>query len=138
MTQDRASGAAGNRYGREMAALVARLLGTHLTSFRSNEADFGGRRVVIKCAAPKTDQVGVVTTMLDRVDFILGAFEEEDGSIKVWALPTETFKTKMEESRSASHRPGTLMKVRNRAFLQQNDLVGSFSRTEVSAARRAR
>jgi hypothetical protein len=136
MPQDRESGAAGNRYGREMAAIIADLLGTRLSGRVSNEAVFEGRAVVIKCAAPKTDQVGVPTGMLARLDAILGVFEQEDGSVVIWELPVGNYRARMEESRSASHAPGSLMKVRNKVFRSEGVLLKCFSRAEVSAARK--
>lgn len=91
MPQSQISGAAANDFGRKTASLVAVALGTKLASARSNEAQFHGRRVVIKCARYKTTSVGVTYKMQKSLDEVLGAFEVEPGEYKVFELPIATF-----------------------------------------------
>ena len=57
MSQDQASGAAGNAFGREMAPRIANAIGAVMLGSRSNEATYGANRIVIKCAAPNTSRV---------------------------------------------------------------------------------
>lgn len=52
----------------------------------SNEALLNGQHVVIKCAAPATDSVGVTYQMLERLDAVIGAFQLDDGSFELWSL----------------------------------------------------
>jgi len=137
MGQDRESGAEGNRYGRETGAAVATLLGAKRLTKRSNESMLNGERVAIKCAAPKTDQVGVLTDMLGRVDAVLGCFEGDDGCVEVWRLTRTDYQSRMEASRSASHKPGSLMKARNKLFREKGRLVAAFTAAEVAGARAA-
>ena len=57
MTQDRSSGAAADRWGRETARQIASEIGATMLSHRSNEALLSGQKVVIKCAAPATTKL---------------------------------------------------------------------------------
>jgi hypothetical protein len=66
--QDRASGAAADKWGRETASALAQKLGATQFSGSSNECRLDGDRVVIKCAAAANDSVGVTFKMLDRLD----------------------------------------------------------------------
>ena len=80
MPQDQETGAAGDAFGRETAPLIAQAIGATMRGGASNEADFNGQRVVIKCARQKTQSVGVTYQMLERLDAIVAAFELDDGS----------------------------------------------------------
>jgi hypothetical protein len=91
MSQDQSSGAAGNAFGRETAPLIARAIGATMLGSQSNEASHNGARVVIKCAAAKTNSVGVTYRMLERLHSVLGAFEQPDGTFKVFALSAAAF-----------------------------------------------
>ncbi len=94
MPQDRASGAEGNRYGRECGEQIARLLGAQKihANASSNECLLDGKTVVIKCSRAETlQQVGVYSKMLARLDAVVGAFENADGSYDVFLLPAKDY-----------------------------------------------
>jgi hypothetical protein len=98
MPQDRDTGAAGNTYGRDCGEMIAKLLGATKvkTGRSSNECHLNGKRVVIKCSrSKKPQQVGVYCEMFERIDAVIGAFENPDGSYHVYQLPLESFKEKM-------------------------------------------
>ena len=88
MTQDSKSGAEASRWGRETARKIAAAIGASTPTSTSNECLFEGRRVVIKCAAPKTSSVGVTYLMLERISEVIGAFQLEGAIFDVWSLPT--------------------------------------------------
>lgn len=100
MTQDRASGAAANKWGRETARKIASEIGAKMEGRTSNEARLEGKRTVIKCAASATDSVGVTFKMLDRLDSIIAAFQLDDGSFELWSLSPEKFREGMRDTRS--------------------------------------
>jgi hypothetical protein len=56
MTQDRASGAAADKWGRETARKIASKIGAVMKGRTSNEAQLDGETIVIKCAASATEQ----------------------------------------------------------------------------------
>ena len=123
MSQDQESGAAGNTFGRETAPLIARALGAAMLGPSSNEATYKGNRVVIKCAAQKTNSVGVTYQMLERIHSVLGAFEQSDGSYSVFALPVEAFKESMRDTRSQGASSGKVALVTRGTFERQGSLV---------------
>lgn len=103
MTQDRASGAAAGKWGRETARALARQLGaTAPVGNNSNECLLDGKRVVIKCAKPATSSVGVTFHMLKKLDAVAGAFQRDDGAFAIWLLTAALFKDHMRDTRSRS------------------------------------
>jgi hypothetical protein len=115
--QDRESGAAGDRFGRKTAPLVAARIGaTMLGRGRDNTADYEGKRAVIKAARQRTTSVGVTYSMLDNLDVIVGAFEEESGEFTIYALDAAFYRDHMRPSRSLSHRKNKVGKVSRRLF----------------------
>lgn len=124
MAQNRESGAAASEWGHATARLIAVQLGTALTSKRSNECLLSGKRTVIKCAHSSTQSVGVTYKMLERLDQILGAFEEEDGSLRLVLLGPEKFKANLRPSRSSSSRDRVGL-VSRRVFDQLGSVLGT-------------
>lgn len=116
MTQDRASGAAANKWGRATARAIAAEIGAIMKGLSSNEAVFDGRTVVIKCAATSTDSVGVTFKMLDQLDSIIGAFQRDDGSFELWSLSPEKFREAMRHTSSRGAAAGKVGIVRRSAF----------------------
>jgi hypothetical protein len=102
MTQDRASGAAAREWGIKTARALAEKLGATRPTGSSNECRLEGSRVVIKCAAPATDSVGVTFSMLDRLDAVVGAFQRDDGAFELWSMAPAVFKRHMRDTRSKS------------------------------------
>jgi hypothetical protein len=98
MPQDKVTGAAGNHYGRDCGEMIETLLGaTKVKSGRSsNECQLNGKRVIVKCSrSKKPQQVGVYSHMFDRLDAVIGAFENPDGSYHIYKLSLEVFKQRM-------------------------------------------
>jgi hypothetical protein len=100
MAQDRASGAAAAEWGKRTARALAEKLGATKPTGNSNECLLEGSRVVIKCAGPATQSVGVTFSMLDRLDAVVGAFQRDDGAFEVWSLAPAVFKQYMRDTRS--------------------------------------
>ena len=116
MTQDRASGAAADTWGRKTAKAIAQKLGATGLNPKSNECLLEGSRVVIKGAAPATDSVGVTYKMLDRLDAIVGAFQRDDGAFELWSLASSVFKEHMRDTRSRGASAGKVGLVRKEVF----------------------
>ena len=116
MVQNRESGAAGNKYGHIMGEKVAKFLGTKLLSKTSNEIILHGQRIVIKSAREKTPEIGLSTNMLERVQCIIAAIENEDGSYTLYRVETHWYKEKMTQSRSKSDVKGKIKKVSCKAI----------------------
>jgi hypothetical protein len=123
MTQDRASGAAANEWGRVTARAIASKIGAVMKGRTSNEATLNGEKVVIKCAASATDSVGVTFRMLDRLDSIIGAFQLDDKSFELWSLSPETFHQEMRDTRSKGSAAGKVGIVRRDVFEKSGRLL---------------
>lgn len=116
MTQDQASGAAANEWGRTTARAIASKIGAVMKGRTSNEATPDGKNVVIKCAASATDSVGVTFKMLDRLDSVIGAFQLDDESFELWSLSPEKCRQEMRDTRSRGSAAGKVGIVRKDSF----------------------
>jgi hypothetical protein len=123
MPQDRGSGAAANEWGRDTARRIATKIGATMKSRASNEATYEGRRVVIKCAATKTNSVGVTYKMLPTLDCVIGAFQIDDGSFELWKLKPTDFSNAMRETRSRGTAAGKVGIVSRDAFQERGEFV---------------
>lgn len=92
MTQDRVTGAAANQFGKDAAVKIAKLLGAKITSGRSNEVLYDGKRAVIKSAHLGNIYIGVTLKMLEQIDLIIAAFETLDGDYDLYTLKPDIFK----------------------------------------------
>ena len=119
MTQDRDSGAGGDAFGRQTAPPIARAIGAVMNELTSNRATFEGLRSVIKCAGQRTTSVGVTYKMLDDLDTIIGAFEQESGLFDVRVLPVAIFRANVRPTRSRGPSAGKVGLVSRRVFLNQ-------------------
>jgi hypothetical protein len=124
MPQDRNSGAAANRWGRETARQIASRIGATMQSRASNEALLDGQKVVIKCAAPATDSVGVTYKMLEKLDAVIGAFQLDDGSFDLWSVSPKQFVSAMRETRSRGPSAGKVAIVRRSVFIDYGTPLG--------------
>src|SRR5438045_1686780 len=96
MPQTRKTGAAGNDYGRDCGEMIANLLGAQKirTGRSSNECLLNGNRVIIKCARSKRpQQVGVYAHMFDRLDAVIGAFKNADGSYHIYEMSLDKLRS---------------------------------------------
>ena len=119
MPQDQETGAAGDAFGRLTAPLIAQAIGATMHGNTSNEADFDGQRVVIKCARQKTQRVGVTYLMLEHLDAIIAAFERSDGAFEVISLPAEAFRQRMTETQSRGASAGAVANVSKKVFINE-------------------
>ena len=122
MPQDRISGRVADEWGRDTARQIASRIGATLKRPASNEATLDGKRVVIKCAAPNTDSVGVTYRMLENLDSIMGAFQLEDGSFELWELSPAHFRSGMRPTRSRGAAAGKVGLVRRDTFVKHGKL----------------
>ena len=132
MSQNQATGAAGNSFGRETAPRIAAAIGATMLGRTSNEALLNGHRVVIKSARSRTQSVGVTYLMLERLKSIIGAFQGEDGAFEVFALPADEFRAHMTETRSTGAAAGKVGIVAKRVFLAEGKLIAKVPMRESS------
>jgi hypothetical protein len=125
MPQDRDSGAAASKWGHETAKKIAKAIGATIPSHGSNECMLDGDRIVIKCARPDTNQVGVTYNMLPRLKYVLGAFERADGSFDLYALDPASYGLNERETRSRGPSAGRVGKVRRKVFEESGKYRGS-------------
>lgn len=124
MVQNQATGAAANLWGRETARKVASELGAKMVSNGSNECLIQNNRAVIKCAKLETDSVGVTYKMLERLDFIIGAFQKDKGQFELFKLPTSVFNSNMRATASQGSAKGKVGIVRKAVFDTQGVSMG--------------
>lgn len=123
MTQDSESGARASRWGRETARKIAAAIGASAPTGNSNECLLDGSRVVIKCAAPKTDSVGVTYLMLGRISEIIGAFQIDGATFDVWALPAAVARAAMRPTASRGASAGKVGIVSRETFFEKGRKV---------------
>ena len=111
MTQTKDSGSEANKFGRANAVKVSNFLETSLISKISNEIEFEGDLYVIKSTRRGNNSIGVTKTMLERLNGIIGAFENENGEYELHKLKLEDFFGSKNDSRSLSHKTKTGSKV---------------------------
>jgi hypothetical protein len=124
MSQDRRSGAAANKWGRLTARKIATKIGAAMLGSNSNEARFRRKRVVIKCANPATRSIGVMFSMLSRLDTVIAAFQLSDGSFELWCLAISVFRSEMSETRSRGDSAGKVGQVRRSVFVNRGKHLG--------------
>jgi hypothetical protein len=124
MSQDRKSGAKASQWGRDTAKRIAASIGATAPSGVSNECMYQRHPVVIKSAALKTNSVGVTYRMLDRIDFVVGAFQLADGAFEVRSLPAADFRSAMRPTRSRGAAAGKVGIVRLDAFYEKGQRIG--------------
>jgi len=124
MPQNRETGAEGNRFGREYGERIAAALGAELLKSGSNECILDHKRVSLHCASVRTTSVGVLYDMLERVDAVSAAFQQDDGSFQVFQLTPHQYKENMRQtgSRGASARKVGL--VTRAVFAREGKQVG--------------
>jgi len=127
MTQDRDSGAEANRYGREMARVIANRLGTSCPDKNSNECVYKGKRVVIKCAHARTQDIGVSYRMLERIDEIIAAFEQDSGAYRLYCLTPAQFRKNMRPTASKGPAAGRVGLVRKSVFLETRQFLAAIN-----------
>lgn len=124
MPQDRQSGVAASRYGHKCARLIAKAIGAQMVGKKSNECIWNGQRVLIKSGHCKTRSVGVLYHMIERIEAVLGAFEDDDGSYRIMQLPVARCAASMEPTRSHGPSHDRVGIIRRKVFEDEGRLVG--------------
>ena len=123
MPQDHDTGAAGDAFGRETAPRIAQAIGATMLGTASNEAILDGRPIVIKSARAQTPSVGVTHQMLERLEFVIGAFQRDDGAFEVISLPADVYRARMTETRSRGASAGGVGIVAKSVFIAEGRLI---------------
>ncbi|MFX1487297.1 MAG: hypothetical protein ACFFBS_09435 [Promethearchaeota archaeon] len=123
--QNRESGARANKYGREYAKIIAAKIGAKSISETSNEFVLQGRKITIRCARHSTNNLGVTYSMLERVDVIYAALEQENGKYDLYEIKPSIFKRNMRETRSRGRSAGKVGLVRKSVFVSKGNFVCS-------------
>ncbi len=123
MPQDRESGAKANKFGREYGGKIIDALGAKKVKAGSNECVLNGKLVSLHCAHRNTDSVGVTRLCLKRLDAVLGAFEQEDGSFRVLQLPASQYTKNSKPTLSRGPSAGRVVLVKRAVFEKEGTLV---------------
>lgn len=114
--QNQKTGAAANKYGREMAIKIMKALETKPIDKNTNECILNGKRVAIKCSRKYTKCIGVSYKMLERLDGIIGAFEKDVNLYELYQLSPKTFSENMRETKSKGPAAGRVGLVVQKVF----------------------
>lgn len=136
MGQDRETGAAGNAYGHRMGKAIATLMQLDRLSDRSNEVRWRDGTAVIKCCGPRTTSFGLTRKMLDRIDAILVACEDNRGNVEIIELSVDRFRQSMIDSCSSSAAGGRVKQVRRSLAYQNGSRLCVLKASELFAASR--
>ena len=123
MQKDHDSGTAGNAFGRETAPRIAQAIGATLLGTTNKEAILDGRRVVIKSARPQTPSVGVTYQMLERLEFVIGAFQCDAGTFEVVSLPADVYRARLTGTRNRGVSAGGMGIVTKMVFIAEGQPV---------------
>ncbi len=126
MPQDAESGQKARAYGLETAGRIGEQLGAERVSPSANEFIWKGRRVTIRCARHSTQDVGASYAMLDRVDSVIAALEQQNGSYHLFELSADVFLSPSRDSKNQ----GRIALVRRRVFEAQGTFVAAIDLTE--------
>ena len=85
--QSKESGARANAWGRETADKIAEQLGATKINPNANEYQLDDQKVTIRCARSTTNTVGVTYKMLERIDTVIAALENDKGQFELFAIP---------------------------------------------------
>ena len=125
MGQNQITGAAGDKYGREMARIVAKLLKTELLSNKSNEILLDEGLFVIKSARRKTTSIGITVKMLERLQGIIIAFENDDMGYTLYKVNLkETPPLQMVSSQSNSQKKNKVIKISRKTVQKYGGIIG--------------
>jgi hypothetical protein len=127
MPQDREGGLRAARYGKENARRIATAIGAKMLGTKSNECLWNNQRVLIKSGHRKTGSIGVVYDMAERIEAVLGAFQDADESYRVIRLPIERCMAIMEANPTRSHGPsaGRVGMIPRRVFEDEGQLIAT-------------
>jgi predicted DNA binding CopG/RHH family protein len=125
MPQDRESGARANKYGRETAQKIAEKVGAKSISKTSNEFELQDRKITIRCARHSTNSLGVTYKMMERIDYIFAALEQENGEYEIYEFNPLIFEKNMRETKSKGAAAGKVGLVRKIVFVNEGKYLRS-------------
>jgi hypothetical protein len=96
-----------------------------MTRRGTNEATLDGKRIVIKCARPRTQSVGVSYQMLRTLEAVLGAFQRDDGAFDVFSLCARIYRQHMTDTRSKGPAAGRVGIVTKNVFTAEGESIGT-------------
>ncbi len=123
-SQDRASGAAANRWGHATSRKIANILGARETSTTSNDFELDGLPVTIRCARIGNNQVGLYDTVRDRVAFIIAAFQQREGHFELYRLTPELWAKNCNDVAASNPNHGRLTMSNRSRFRQFGESLG--------------
>jgi hypothetical protein len=124
MPQNQENGAEASEFGHKTAALIAGKIGADKLTSNSNEFKWNGKRVTIRIARQRNNQVGVLYAMLNRVEAVIGAFEITPNEYELMALPPDAFKKNLRDSATGKGRVGL---VRKKVFVEKGSFLAKVS-----------
>ena len=119
MSQDRESGVRADKYGRETAKRIAEIISATSISKTSNEFLHKNIKITIRCAHNKTNDIGVSYKMLDRIDAVIAALEQDNEEYKLYEISPQSFKQNMRETKSKGASAGKVGLVRKIVFMNK-------------------
>lgn len=123
--QNQKTGSAANKYGRETAVKIMQALGTIPLDKNTNECILNGKRIAIKCSRKYTRCIGVSYIMLERLHYVIGAFEKDDNIYDLYQLSPKIFNDNMRETRSKGPAAGRVGLVDQKVFEEQGKFMQS-------------
>lgn len=127
MPQDRESGARADKYGRETAKKIAERISAISISETSNEFLHKNRKITIRCAHNKTNDIGVSYKMLERIDAVIAAFEQDNEEYKLYEISPQSFKQYMRETKSKGASAGKVGLVRKNVFMNEGNFISTIT-----------
>ena len=125
MPQDKESGAKAFQYGFETARMIGERIGVVPTSNTSNEFWYNDRPVAIRCARKQTTSVGMSYKMLESVESIIGAFEQDNGRCELYVITPTQYRDNMTETKSKGDSAGKVGKVNRSYFIKEGVFIGT-------------
>lgn len=119
MPQNAKSGARANKYGLDTSRLIAKQIGALSLKKNSNEFSFEGRLITIRCAHKKNAQVGVLYSMLDKVDSVIAALEVKKNVYDLYEMTPSLYKIHIRDSK----KQGRLGLVRKLVFEKEGKIL---------------
>jgi hypothetical protein len=123
MPQNGETGDKARRWGLSMCQIVSAHLGAapgH-PGF-SNEANWQGRPILIKAAHHGVPQIGATPAILDRIEAIIAALEDQDGKFSLYEVTPQWFKLEMRPSKS--HGASHVMMLQCRSVREEGKFLG--------------
>jgi hypothetical protein len=127
MSQNQATGAAANQWGRQMAQKIIIAYGGKSASSTSNEFFKDEELLVMKCAAPATTSVGVSYKMLDRIHGVVAAFADTPSKFSIYRMSSEKYKSLMRPTASRGASSGKVGVVTKSEFAEHGVQEGHLS-----------